>query len=53
MEYLTKLYMMFVDFENAFDSINRNKMWEVMNRYEIPYHITNLINCKMGVYVKF
>jgi hypothetical protein len=28
MEYLTDLYMMFVDFEKAFDSVNRNKMWE-------------------------
>jgi hypothetical protein len=29
MEYLTNLYLMFVDFEKAFDSVNRNKMWEV------------------------
>jgi hypothetical protein len=36
MEYLTILYLMFVDFENAFDSVNRNKMWEVMNIYGIP-----------------
>jgi hypothetical protein len=35
MEYLTNLYLMFVDFEKAFDSINRNKMWEIMNRYGI------------------
>jgi hypothetical protein len=28
-------YLMFVDFEKAFDSVNRNKMWEVMNRYGI------------------
>jgi hypothetical protein len=26
----------FVDFENGFDSINRNKVWEIMNRYGIP-----------------
>jgi hypothetical protein len=36
MEYLTNLYLMFVDVEKAFDSINRIKMWEVMNRYGIP-----------------
>jgi hypothetical protein len=23
-------------FENGFDSINRKKVWEVMNRYGIP-----------------
>jgi hypothetical protein len=28
MEYLTKLYLKFVDFEKAFDSINRNKIWK-------------------------
>jgi hypothetical protein len=35
MEYLTNLHLMFVDFEKAFDSANRDKMWEVMNRYAI------------------
>jgi hypothetical protein len=43
MEYLTNLYLMFVDFEKAFDSINRNKVWEVMNRYGMLWHIINLI----------
>jgi hypothetical protein len=33
MEYLTHLYLVFVDFEKDFD--NRNKVWEVMNRYGI------------------
>jgi hypothetical protein len=33
----------FVDFEKAFDSKNRNKMWEVMNIYGIQLHIINLI----------
>jgi hypothetical protein len=36
MEYLKNLYLMFVDFEKAIDSINRNKMWEGTNRYGIP-----------------
>jgi hypothetical protein len=35
MEYLTNLYLMFVDFGKAFDSINRNKKWELMNGYGI------------------
>jgi hypothetical protein len=35
MEYLTNFYLMFVDFEKVFDSVNR-KMWEVMNRYGVP-----------------
>jgi hypothetical protein len=36
MEYLTNLYLVSVDFLKVFDSINRNKVWEVMNRYGIP-----------------
>jgi hypothetical protein len=36
MEYLTNLYLMFVDSEEAFDSVNRNRMWELMNRCGIP-----------------
>jgi hypothetical protein len=42
-KYLTDLYLVFEDFEKGFDSINRNKGWEVMNRYGMPQHITNLI----------
>jgi hypothetical protein len=36
MEYLTNLCLVFVDVEKCFDCINRNKAWEVMNRYGIP-----------------
>jgi hypothetical protein len=36
MEYLTNLYLMFVDFEKGFDSIKRKNVWEVMKRYGIP-----------------
>jgi hypothetical protein len=36
MWYLTKLCVMFEDFEKAFDSVNRNRMWEVVNKYGIP-----------------
>jgi hypothetical protein len=36
MQYLTNLYLVFVDFEKGFESVYWNKMWEVMNRYGIP-----------------
>jgi hypothetical protein len=36
MEYLTNLYLVFSDFEKRFDSINRKKVWKVVNRYGIP-----------------
>jgi hypothetical protein len=50
MEYMTTLYLMFVDFEKTFDSIYRNKMWELMNRYGIPWHKSSLVNCMVGVH---
>jgi hypothetical protein len=36
MDYLTYLYLMFVDFEKALDYVNRKNMWGLMNRYGIP-----------------
>jgi hypothetical protein len=38
MEYVANLYLLFVDFEKAFDSLNRNKMWDIMRKYDIPGH---------------
>jgi hypothetical protein len=41
--YLTNLWMMFLDFEKACDCLNRNKVWEAMNSYGVPWHITNAV----------
>jgi hypothetical protein len=30
------LCLVFVDFGRGFETINRNKVWEVMSRYGIP-----------------
>jgi hypothetical protein len=48
MEYLTNLYLVFVDFEKGSNSINRNKLWEVMNTCQVVhegklYHIIAII----------
>jgi hypothetical protein len=43
MEYVTNLYLLFVDLEKAFDSLNRNKMWDIMRKYDISGHIINII----------
>lgn len=40
---MVNMYMLFVDFEKAFDSVNRNKMWEVFRKYRIPNNIVELI----------
>jgi hypothetical protein len=43
MEYVANLYLLFVDFENAFDSLGRNKMWDIMRKYDVPGHIINIV----------
>lgn len=47
MEYNSNLYFMFIDFEKAFESINRDKMWNIIKKYGIPKHLIDLVeqNC--------
>jgi hypothetical protein len=39
----SSLYLIFIDFEKSFDSINRNKMWNAMKIFGIPDKIIRLI----------
>jgi hypothetical protein len=43
MEYQSTLYLSFIDFEKAFDSIKREKMWQAMKTFGIPTKIINLL----------
>jgi hypothetical protein len=43
MEWKTDLHVTFVDFEKAFDSLNRKKIWRILKEYGIPHKIINLI----------
>lgn len=36
-------YLLFVDFEKAFDSLRRDRMWEILSEYGIPASIINII----------
>lgn len=42
-EWNTSLYMNFIDFEKAFDSLDRTTLWQLMEYYGIPTKIINLI----------
>lgn len=46
-EFNTPLYLLFVDFKQAFDSLDRNVMWNILSSYGIPAKILNLI---IGLY---
>ena len=37
------LYLLFVDFEKAFDSLDREVMWRILRHYGIPNKIINML----------
>ena len=43
LEWNTGLYMVFVDFEKAFDSIDREVLWKILRHYGVPEKIVRMI----------
>ena len=43
MEWNANLYVCFVDFEKAFDSIDRGMLWEIMREYSIPSKLITMV----------
>ena len=42
-EYQKDLYICFIDYSKAFDSVDHAKLWVIMDKMGIPSHITTLI----------
>ena len=42
-EYEQRLYACFIDLTKAYDSINREALWRVLEQYEVPEKVLNLI----------
>ena len=42
-EWNKKLYLLFIDFEKAFDSVDRDCLWRVLKYYGIPEKIVDMI----------
>ena len=42
-ELRSPLYLLFVDFERAFDTLDHNRMWTTLENYGIPTKILNII----------
>lgn len=42
-EWQSSLYVNFIDFEKAFDSIHRESLWKIMKIYGIPMKIINIV----------
>lgn len=54
-EWQRQLYLNFIDFDKAFDSIHRNSLWRIVRSYGIPQHLIDIIKsfyvnfrCKVG-----
>ena len=43
-EHNLPLFLLFIDYEKAYDNVNRDKLWEVMNN-KIPNYLLNTIKC--------
>ena len=42
-EFQKSIYFCFIDYANAFDCVNHNKVWKVLKEMEIPDHLTCLL----------
>jgi hypothetical protein len=44
-EWKSPLYINFIDFKKAFDSIHRETLWTILRSYGVPDKIVTLIKC--------
>ena len=42
-EFQKNIYFCFIDYTKAFDSVNHNKLWEILKEMGIPDHLTCLL----------
>ena len=45
LEWNSPLYINFIDYEKAFDSVDRELMWKLLRHYGVPKKIISLIRC--------
>lgn len=43
LEWNSPLYINFIDYEKAFDSVDRGTLWKLLSRYGVPRKLTSLI----------
>ena len=42
-EFQKNIYFCFIDYAKAFDSVNHNKLWKILQEMGIPDHLTCLL----------
>ena len=45
LEWNSPLYINFINYEKAFDSVDRETMWKLLRHYGVPEKIISLIRC--------
>nr|KAG5685412.1 hypothetical protein BaRGS_027207 [Batillaria attramentaria] len=45
LEWNSPLYINFIDYETAFDSVDREALWKLLRHYGVPVKIISLIQC--------
>ena len=45
LEWNSPLYINFIDYEKAFDSVDRKTLWKLLRHYGVPVKIVSLIQC--------
>ena len=45
LEWNSPLYINFIDYEKAFESVDRETMWKLLRHYGVPEKIISLIRC--------
>ena len=45
LEWNSPLYINFIDYEKAFDSVDRQTLWKLLRHYGVPVKIVSLIQC--------
>jgi hypothetical protein len=43
-EHIVPLFLLFIDYEKAYDIVNRDMLWEMMDN-KIPNYLLNIIKC--------
>jgi len=54
-EHNSPLFLLFIDYEKAYNNVNRDKLWEMIDN-KIPNYLLNTIKCiyrNMKVRIKF